>query len=336
MLGKVTEFLKPRIVDVQVANDKHAKVTLEPLERGFGHTLGNALRRILLSSMPGAAITEAEIEGVLHEYSTIEGVQEDVIDILLNLKTVALRMHNRDEATLTLHKKGLGPVTAGDITLDHDIEIINPDYVIANLTKQGELNMTIKVAKGRGYQPATARQSEETEGVTIGRLQLDASFSPVSRVSYTVDRARVEQRTDLDKLIIDIETNGTVDPEEAIRHAATIMQDQLSAFVDLEARSEEQPKEEVGDIDPILMRPVDDLELTVRSANCLKAESIYYIGDLIQRTEVELLKTPNLGKKSLTEIKDVLATKGLSLGMRLENWPPPGLKENEVMSATGT
>ena len=336
MLGKVTEFLKPRIVDVQVANDKHAKVTLEPLERGFGHTLGNALRRILLSSMPGAAITEAEIEGVLHEYSTIEGVQEDVIDILLNLKTVALRMHNRDEATLTLHKKGLGPVTAGDITLDHDIEIINPDYVIANLTKQGELNMTIKVAKGRGYQPATARQSEETEGVTIGRLQLDASFSPVSRVSYTVDRARVEQRTDLDKLIIDIETNGTVDPEEAIRHAATIMQDQLSAFVDLEARSEEQPKEEVGDIDPILMRPVDDLELTVRSANCLKAESIYYIGDLIQRTEVELLKTPNLGKKSLTEIKDVLATKGLSLGMRLENWPPPGLKENEVVSATGT
>ncbi len=336
MLGKVTEFLKPRIVDVQVANDKHAKVTLEPLERGFGHTLGNALRRILLSSMPGAAITEAEIDGVLHEYSTIEGVQEDVIDILLNLKTVALRMHNRDEATLTLHKKGLGPVTAGDITLDHDIEIINPDYVIANLTKQGELNMTIKVAKGRGYQPATARQSEETEGVTIGRLQLDASFSPVSRVSYTVDRARVEQRTDLDKLIIDIETNGTVDPEEAIRHAATIMQDQLSAFVDLEARSEEQPKEEVGDIDPILMRPVDDLELTVRSANCLKAESIYYIGDLIQRTEVELLKTPNLGKKSLTEIKDVLATKGLSLGMRLENWPPPGLKENEVMSATGT
>jgi DNA-directed RNA polymerase subunit alpha len=336
MLGKVTEFLKPRIVDVQVATDKHAKVTLEPLERGFGNTLGNALRRILLSSMPGASITEAEIEGVLHEYSTIEGVQEDVIDILLNLKKVALRMHNRDSATLTLNKKGQGPVTAGDITLDHDVEVINPDHVIANLTKEGELNMTLKIAKGRGYQPATARQSDEAEGVTIGRLQLDASFSPVSRVSYTVDRARVEQRTDLDKLIIDIETNGTVDPEEAIRHAATIMQDQLSAFVDLEARSEEQPKEEAGDIDPILLRPVDDLELTVRSANCLKAESIYFIGDLIQRTEVELLKTPNLGKKSLTEIKDVLATKGLSLGMRLENWPPPGLKENEAVSVLGT
>jgi DNA-directed RNA polymerase subunit alpha len=331
MLGKVTEFLKPRIVDVQVINDKHAKVILEPLERGFGHTLGNALRRILLSSMPGTAITEAEIEGVLHEYSTIEGVQEDVIDILLNLKKVALRMHNRDSATLTLSKQGLGAVTAADINLDHDVEIINPAHVIANLTKDGDLKMTLKVAKGRGYQPATVRHTED-EGVTIGRLQLDASFSPVNRVSYTVDRARVEQRTDLDKLIIDIETNGTVDPEEAIRHAATILQDQLSAFVDLEARSEDKPKEEVGDIDPILLRPVDDLELTVRSANCLKAESIYYIGDLIQRTEVELLKTPNLGKKSLTEIKDVLATKGLSLGMRLENWPPPGLRENEAVN----
>ena len=333
MLGKVTEFLKPRIVDVQVVSGKHAKVTLEPLERGFGHTLGNALRRILLSSMPGAAITEAEIEGVLHEYSTVEGVQEDVIDILLNLKKVSLRMHSRDEATLTLSKKGPGPVTAGDITVDHDIEIVNPDHVIANLTKAGELSMTLKVAKGRGYQPATARQSEESEGVTIGRLQLDASFSPVNRVAYTVDRARVEQRTDLDKLIIDIETNGTVDPEEAIRHAATIMQDQLSAFVDLEARSEEQPPTAESDVDPILLRPVDDLELTVRSANCLKAESIYYIGDLIQRTEVELLKTPNLGKKSLTEIKDVLATRGLSLGMRLENWPPPGLKSSDAVSA---
>jgi DNA-directed RNA polymerase subunit alpha len=333
MLGKVNEFLKPRIVDVQVVSDKHARVTLEPLERGFGHTLGNALRRILLSSMPGTAITEAEIEGVLHEYSTIEGVQEDVIDILLNLKKVALRMHNRAEATVTLSKKGPGPVVAGDITVDHDIEIVNPDYLIANLTKEGELSMRLKIAKGRGYQPATVRFDEETESVTIGRLQLDASYSPVNRVSYTVDRARVEQRTDLDKLIIDIETNGTVDPEEAIRHAATILQDQLSAFVDLQARSEDKPRTAESDIDPILLRPVDDLELTVRSANCLKAESIFYIGDLIQRTEVELLKTPNLGKKSLTEIKDVLATKGLSLGMRLENWPPSGLKEKTVVNA---
>ena len=330
MLGKVNEFLKPRIVDVQVATDKHAKVTLEPLERGFGHTLGNALRRILLSSMPGAAITEVHIDGVLHEYSTIEGVQEDVIDILLNLKKVALRMFNRDEATLTLSKKGPGPVTAGDISIDHDIEIVNPEHVIANLTKAGELSMTLKIEKGRGYQPATARLGEEGEDISIGNLRLDASFSPVNRVACTVDRARVEQRTDLDKLIIDIETNGTVDPEEAIRHAATILQDQLSAFVDLQARAEVKPEAMETDVDPILLRPVDDLELTVRSANCLKAESIYFIGDLIQRTEVELLKTPNLGKKSLTEIKDVLATKGLSLGMRLENWPPPGLKAAEA------
>jgi DNA-directed RNA polymerase subunit alpha len=335
MPGNVSEFLKPRIVDVQALNDKHAKVTLEPLERGFGHTLGNALRRILLSSMPGAAVIGAEIEGVLHEYSTIEGVQEDVIDILLNLKKVSLRMHKRQEATLTLSKKGPGPVTAGDIKLDHDVEVVNPDHVIANLTKGGELNMTLTIAKGRGYQPATQRGSEEGEGRVIGGLQLDASFSPVSRISYNVDRARVEQRTDLDKLIIDIETNGTIDPEEAIRHAATILQDQLGAFVNLQASPEEASAAPEADIDPILLRPVDDLELTVRSANCLKAESIYFIGDLIQRTEVELLKTPNLGKKSLTEIKDVLATKGLSLGMRLENWPPAslGAKENEAAIA---
>ena len=335
MLGHVNEFLKPRIVDVQAVNDRHAKVTLEPLERGFGHTLGNALRRILLSSMPGSAIINAEIDGVLHEYSTIEGVQEDVIDILLNLKKVALRMHNRDEATLTLNKKGPGPVTAGDIKLDHDIEIINPDFVIANLTKAGELSMKLKVAKGRGYQPATRRDNEESEGRAIGSLQLDASFSPVSRISYNVDHARVEQRTDLDKLIIDIETNGTVDPEEAIRHAATILQDQLSSFVDLQASTEETTATPEADIDPILLRPVDDLELTVRSANCLKAESIYFIGDLIQRTEVELLKTPNLGKKSLTEIKDVLATKGLSLGMRLENWPPASLGARDTEAVSG-
>jgi DNA-directed RNA polymerase subunit alpha len=335
MLGKVNEFLKPRIVDVQAVTGKHARVTLEPLERGFGHTLGNALRRILLSSMPGAAIVNVEIDGVLHEYSTIEGVQEDVIDILLNLKKVALRMHNRDEATLALSKKGPGPVTAGDIKLDHDVEVVNPDFVIANLTRAGELNMKLKVTKGRGYQPATRRDGDDEESRPIGSLRLDASFSPVSRVSYNVDRARVEQRTDLDKLVIDIETNGTVDPEEAIRHAATILQDQLSAFVDLQASAQEALHAPEADVDPILLRPVDDLELTVRSANCLKAESIYYIGDLIQRTEVELLKTPNLGKKSLTEIKDVLATKGLSLGMRLENWPPARLTSKKTEAVIG-
>ncbi|RRQ22500.1 DNA-directed RNA polymerase subunit alpha [Thiohalobacter thiocyanaticus] len=332
MQGSVTEFLKPRIVDIQQVNDLRARVTIEPLERGFGHTLGNALRRILLSSMPGAAVTQVEIDGVLHEYSTMEGVQEDVIDILLNLKNLAIRLHNRDEANLSLKKKGPGPVTAGDIALDHDVEIVNPDYVIAHLTQSGELNMVLKVRKGRGYVPANARAGLEDDR-PIGNLQLDASFSPVSKVSYTVDSARVEQRTDLDKLIIDLETNGTIDPEEAIRRAATILQDQLSVFVDLQGKEEEQKESATPDIDPILLRPVDDLELTVRSANCLKAESIYYIGDLIQKTEVELLKAPNLGKKSLTEIKDVLASHGLSLGMRLDNWPPPGLRDKDRATA---
>lgn len=325
MSGNVNEFLKPRLVEVQQISDTRAKVVLEPLERGFGHTLGNALRRILLSSMPGAAVTEVQIDGVLHEYTTIEGVQEDVLDILLNLKGLAIVLHAKNEAVLTLSKKGQGPVTAGDIQTDHDVEIKNPDYVIANLTQEGELSMTLKVQKGRGYQPASQRSNEESESRAIGTLQLDASFSPVYRVAYTVDSARVEQRTDLDKLIIDLETNGTIDPEESIRRAATILQEQISVFVDLQAEAVAEEVDDSTDIDPILLRPVDDLELTVRSANCLKAENIYYIGDLIQRTEVELLKTPNLGKKSLTEIKDVLAQHGLSLGMRLENWPPANI-----------
>ena len=328
MQASVSEFLAPRIVDIQQVDDTHAKVTLEPLERGFGHTLGNALRRILLSSMNGCAIVEVEIDGVLHEYTTIEGVQEDVVDILLNLKGVAIRMEGGTEATLKLNKKGPGPVTAGDIQLDHNVEIVNPDHVIANLTKEGELNMTLKIAAGRGYEPASTRNTDEEEDRPIGRLQLDASFSPISRVAYIVDSARVEQRTDLDKLVIELETNGTIDPEAAIRSAATILQDQLGAFVDLKSKEEAEPAEQEPEIDPILLRPVDDLELTVRSANCLKAEQIYYIGDLIQRTEVELLKTPNLGKKSLTEIKDVLASRGLSLGMRLENWPPASLSKD--------
>ncbi len=329
MQGFVAEFLTPRIVDVQQADSTHARITLEPLERGFGHTLGNALRRILLSSLDGAAIVEAEIEGVLHEYTTIEGVQEDVIDILLNLKGVAMLMEGEPEAKLTLNKKGPGVVTAGDITLDHNIEVINPEHVIANLTEAGELNMTLKVVRGRGYVPASSRLTDESEDRPIGRLQLDASFSPIHRVAYNVDSARVEQRTDLDKLIIELETNGTIEPEQAIRDAATILQDQLYAFVDLRGREEVEPEEQEPDIDPVLLRPVDDLELTVRSANCLKAEQIFHIGDLIQRTEVELLKTPNLGKKSLTEIKDVLATRGLSLGMRLENWPPASLQDKQ-------
>ncbi len=323
-------FLKPRIIDVQAAAPYHAKVTMEPFERGYGHTLGNALRRVLLSSMPGYAPTEVTIAGVLHEYSTIDGVQEDVVDILLNLKGVVLKLHSGSEATLRLSKKGEGVVTAGDIELTHDVEIINPDHVIAHLSPGGKLEMTMKVERGRGYQPGNMRVvPEESKG--IGKIILDASFSPVKRVSYQVESARVEQRTDLDKLIMDIETNGVVDPEQAIRDAARILVDQLSVFAALEGTA--VPAEEKGGrvqappIDPILLRPVDDLELTVRSANCLKAENIYYIGDLIQRTETELLKTPNLGRKSLNEIKEVLAARGLTLGMKLENWPPAGLEK---------
>lgn len=326
------ELLKPSLVGVKKENECCAKVTLEPLERGFGHTLGNSLRRILLSSMLGCAITEVEIEGVLHEYTAIEGVHEDTIDILLNLKGVALRMNNRTSASLTLNVKGPATITAGDIGLNDDVEVVNPDHVIATLIKGAELNMVLKVEKGRGYQ-AAQNYSKDEESRPIGVLHLDASYSPVSRVSYSVENARVEQRTDLDKLIVEIETNGTIDAEEAIRRAATILQDQLTSFVDLEGREQAEEKQAEPEIDPVLIRPVDDLELTVRSANCLKAENIYYIGDLIQRTEVELLKTPNLGKKSLTEIKDVLASRGLTLGMRLENWPPASIATEDDTKA---
>ena len=326
----VNEFLTPNHIDLTEISPTHAKVVLEPLERGFGHTLGNALRRILLSSMPGSAIVEVQIEGVEHEYSTLEGVQEDVIEILLNLKGVALSLNERDEAHLALSSTG-GVVTADDIQRDHDVEIANPEHIIAHLADDTTLTMTLKVSSGRGYQPVDVRYNDDEETAAIGVLKLDASFSPVRRVAYTVDSARVEQRTDLDKLIIDLETDGTLDPEEAIRKSATILQQQLAAFVDLEATDLAQTQQEEDLIDPVLLRSVDDLELAVRSANCLKAESIYYIGDLVQRTEVELLKTPNLGKKSLTEIKDVLASRELSLGMRLENWPPASLRtETEV------
>ena len=319
------ELLTPRNIEVQEVDRNNAKVVLEPLERGFGHTLGNALRRILLSSIQGSAVVEVQIEGVLHEYTAIEGVHEDVVDILLNLKGLAVVLHNKTEANLVINKVGPGIVTAADIQADADVEIINPEHVIANITSDGSLSMTMKVATGRGYVPASQRRTDEER--PIGSLLLDASFSPVRRVSYSVESARVEQRTNLDKLIIELETDGTVDPEETVRKAAGILQQQLTVFVELEGSEQEEAAWVEAEIDPILLRPVDDLELTVRSANCLKAENIYYIGDLIQRTEVELLKTPNLGKKSLTEIKDVLGSHGLSLGMRLENWPPAQMKE---------
>jgi DNA-directed RNA polymerase subunit alpha len=323
---QATSLLKPRIIDVQTLSPVHARVVMEPFERGYGHTLGNALRRILLSSMPGSAPTEVNIEGVLHEYSTLDGVREDVVDLILNLKGVVLKMHGRSEAILTLSKQGEGVVTAGDIEAGHDVEIINPDHVIAHVAPGGKLEMQIKVESGRGYVPANARPaSSETKG--IGRIMIDASFSPIRRVAYSVESARVEQRTDLDKLIMDIETNGAIEPEEAIRYAARVLMEQLSVFADLEGTPVAVEAPRPSQVDPILLRPVDDLELTVRSANCLKAENIYYIGDLIQRTETELLKTPNLGRKSLNEIKEVLASRGLTLGMKLENWPPMGLEK---------
>ena len=323
-----TPFLKPRQIDVEASGPHSAKVTMEPFERGYGHTLGNALRRILLSSMNGFAATEVSIAGVVHEYSTIDGVQEDVVDILLNLKGVVFKLHNRDDVVVTLRKEGEGPVTAADIELSHEIEIINPDHVIANLSAGGKLDMQIKVEKGRGYVPGNVRGFAEDHSKAIGRIVLDASYSPVRRVSYTVESARVEQRTDLDKLVMSIETNGVISPEEAIRQSARILVDQLSVFASLEGTeaTAEAPSRS-PQVDPILLRPVDDLELTVRSANCLKAENIYYIGDLIQRTENELLKTPNLVRKSLNEIKEVLASRGLTLGMKLENWPPLGLEK---------
>ncbi|CAG0928071.1 MAG: DNA-directed RNA polymerase subunit alpha [Rhodocyclaceae bacterium] len=323
---QATSLLKPRIIDVQTLSPVHARVVMEPFERGYGHTLGNALRRILLSSMPGSAPTEVNIEGVLHEYSTLDGVREDVVDLILNLKGVVLKMHNRGEAILTLSRQGEGVVTASDIEVGHDIEIMNPEHVIAHVAPGGKLEMQIKVESGRGYVPANTRPSNsETKG--IGRIMIDASFSPVRRVAYSVESARVEQRTDLDKLIMDIETNGAIEPEEAIRYAARVLMEQLSVFADLEGTPIAVEAPRPSQVDPILLRPVDDLELTVRSANCLKAENIYYIGDLIQRTETELLKTPNLGRKSLNEIKEVLASRGLTLGMKLENWPPMGLEK---------
>ncbi|EGW22494.1 MULTISPECIES: DNA-directed RNA polymerase subunit alpha [Methylobacter] len=330
MQNSISGLLKPRLVEVVSKTPNHSKIVIEPLERGFGHSIGNALRRVLLSTIPGCAVTDVEIEGVLHEYTTIEGVQEDVIDILLNLKKLAVVLHSKDEVELTLSKHGAGCVTAADIILPHDVEIINPDLVIANLTQVGVLNMKIRVRRGRGYEPVSVRKLNSEHSLVVGALQLDASYSPIVKVAYQVESTRVEQRTNLDKLVIELETNGTVDPEETIKLAATILHDQLSVFVDFEKVNDQLAEEEVEVeeiFDPVLLRPVDDLELTVRSANCLKAENIFYIGDLIQRTEVELLKTPNLGKKSLTEIKDILALKGLSLGMRLENWPPENLAD---------
>lgn len=335
MQDPTIEFLRPRLVEAKSIDEKHSRITIEPLERGFGYTLGNALRRILLSSMPGCAVTDVRIEGVLHEYSSLEGVQEDVIDILMNLKGLALTMHTRDEATLRLKKKGPGEVSAADIELDDDVEVVDAGHHIATLSKDAELDMELTVRRGRGYETAESRLQDTDETRAVGLIHLDASFSPINKISYAVEDARVGQRTDLDRLVIEIESNGSIDPETSIRRAATILHDQISVFVNLEESLVQSQAIEEPEIDPMLLRPVDDLELTVRSANCLKAESIYYIGDLVQHTETELLKTPNLGKKSLTEIKDVLAQRDLTLGVKLENWPPRALMNDDTVAGAG-
>ena len=321
MQTSVIDLLVPTEIQVEDINETTSKITLEPLERGFGHTLGNALRRILLSSMPGAAITDVKIEGISHEYSTIEGIREDVIDILLNLKDMPVNLLEGTSAEIKLDMAGPSEVTASSFEVPGNVELVNPDHHVASLVDKVNLTLTATVKTGRGYEPADLRGEEETQ---VGALKVDASFSPVKRVAYSVENARFEKRTDLDKLIVELETDGTLNPKEAIEHSATIMQQQLAAFVNLDAIAEQEAKKDQNDFDPLLMRSIEELELTVRSTNCLKAESIFLIGDLIQRSEFDLLKTPNLGKKSLNEIKDVLASKGFALGTTIDNWPPMG------------
>ena len=322
----IKDFLTPKEILVEEVDSNNSKIVLEPLERGFGHTLGNALRRIILSSIPGAAVSEAKINGVLHEFGSIDGVKEDVINILLNLKGLSGRLSDQEEVEISVNKSGSGDIKGSDFELPAGVEIVNPDHVVATLADKGSLEMTAKVTKGRGYVPVDIIALAESEDTEVGSLKIDASYSPIKKVSYSVENARVENRTDLDKLILEVETNGTIDPEEIVRLAATILQRQLMAFAELGFETEEPEEDETPPVDPIMLRPVDELELTVRSANCLKVEKIHYIGDLVTRKESDLLRTPNLGRKSLNEIKEVLAARGLSLGLELENWPPSNVE----------
>ena len=298
----------------------------EPLERGFGVTLGNALRRILLSSLQGSAITAAQIDGVLHEFSTIPGVREDVTDIVLNLKSLALRLHSDVPKRMYLKVRGPAVVTAGMIEAGHDIEIMDPNHIICHLDQDAELNVEMTARIGRGYVPASQNKSEDAP---IGLVAIDAIYSPVRKVAYRVDHARVGQVTDYDKLTMQLETDGSVTPEDAVALAARILQDQLQLFINFE----EPRSATAGDskpelpFNPHLLRKVDELELSVRSANCLKNDNIVYIGDLVQKTEAEMLRTPNFGRKSLNEIKEVLAHMGLGLGMEVAGWPPENIEE---------
>lgn len=321
------ELIKPSKIDIKAGNDsrKSASVVVEPLERGFGYTLGNALRRTLLSSLQGSAVTMIKIDNVLHEFSSIDGVIEDVTDIILNIKSLAIASHSEGPKTVTLKAKGAGPVTAKNIEAGHDVEVIDPDHHIATLAEGAELSMELTVDSGKGYEPASAHTPEET---TIGLIPIDAIFSPVRRVAYKVDDARVGQVTDYDKLTLDIETNGVVSPEDAVAFAARILQDQLMPFINFEEVAEEDNRrEEELNFNPNLLMKVEELELSVRSANCLKNDNIVYIGDLVQKSESEMLRTPNFGRKSLNEIKEVLSQMDLGLGMKLENWPPENIEE---------
>ncbi|RYG61275.1 MAG: DNA-directed RNA polymerase subunit alpha [Alphaproteobacteria bacterium] len=321
------ELIKPTKVGMSAGTDakKFATFTIEPLERGFGHTLGNALRRVLLSSLQGSAITHIKIDGAVHEFTTLPGVMEDVTEIILNLKSLAIRSHASEPKTVTLHKKGAGPVTAADIETTHDIEVIDPSHLIATLAEKGEIRIELTVGTGKGYSPAAERKAEERQP---GSILIDAIYSPIRRVSFKVSDARVGQITDYDKLVMEIESNGVVAPEDALAFSARILQDQLGVFINFEDIADDAGRrDDVIDINPHLLMKVDELELSVRSANCLKNENIVYIGDLVQKSESEMLKTPNFGRKSLNEIKDVLGQMGLGLGMRLEAWPPENIED---------
>jgi DNA-directed RNA polymerase subunit alpha len=312
----------PKVVQVTEVSQNRSLIVLEPLERGFGITLMNPIRRIMLSSMPGSAIVMMRIEGMVDGYSVLEGVNEDALMIALNLKGVAIKINNADCADLSIVKKGKGPVKASDIVSNVDIEIANPEHVIANITEPNkELNITCKAIKSIGYVPADQINLESND--LVGGVKLDANFSPVVNLSMRVEKMRVENKTDLDRLVIDLETNGTLDPEEAIRNVATIFQHQLSAFADLDAKVFLEEKDEEVEVHPMLSKVIEDLDLSVRAVNCLKAESIHWVGDLVKRSEQDLLKTPNLGKKSLSEIRAILAEHGLALGLRIDDWKPP-------------
>jgi DNA-directed RNA polymerase subunit alpha len=322
------ELIKPTKLDIDAGADalRAATIVAEPLERGFGLTLGNALRRILLSSLQGAAITSVQVEGVLHEFSSIPGVREDVTDLVLNLKAVALRMHNEGPRRMTLKASGPGDVTAASIDTGAEIEVLDPDHHICTLDKGAKLSMEMTVETGKGYVPASLSRAEDAP---IGLIPVDALFSPVTKVSYKVDNTRVGQVTDYDKLSMKVETNGAMAPEDAVALAARILQDQLQLFVNFEephaARAPVDTPEPA--FNPNLLRKVDELELSVRSANCLKNDNIVYIGDLVQKTEQEMLRTPNFGRKSLNEIKEVLTHMDLTLGMEITEWPPENVEE---------